>query len=242
MIQKTQKVQGKKQPVEFEVGEDTLRGSFFIPDGKGPFPAVIFFHSSESKGETYFELAERLAQEGILGFAFNYRGCGISDGNIKEQTLGMGIEDVKAALKLFLSREEVDKQRIGISGSSYGGFLASLIASDYNFKSMVLVVPAAYAPSSMSLIHGAFIREMEDFTKSISYQEVEKFRGDLLIFEAEFDDVLLKGMVKKYFESAKNTQRKEFYLLKDTKHRLKLFPKAKEIMLKKAIDWFAETL
>jgi len=43
------------------VGKDTLRGSLFIPDGKGPFPGVIFFHGSGfSTGDTYFEAAERL--------------------------------------------------------------------------------------------------------------------------------------------------------------------------------------
>jgi len=45
----------KKQAVEFKVGKDTLRGSLFIPDGKGPFPGVIFFHGSGSTGDTYFE-------------------------------------------------------------------------------------------------------------------------------------------------------------------------------------------
>jgi dipeptidyl aminopeptidase/acylaminoacyl peptidase len=232
----------KQQNIEFKVGESILRGIISIPDGKGPFPAVISFHGSESKGETYYELTERLAKKGILGFAFNYRGCGKSDGDIKEQSLGMGVEDVKTALKLFLSRKDVNKQKIGISGSSYGGYLASLIATEYDFKSMVLVVPAAYAPSSMSLIHGTFIQEMDDFRKSASYKEIKKFKGDLLIFKAEFDDILPKGMVEKYAESAINARKKEFFLLKSAKHRLKLFPKAKEIMLKKTITWFLETL
>jgi esterase/lipase len=232
----------KKQNVEFKVGKDTLRGSIFIPRGKGPFPAVIFLHGSESRGETYFELAEKLSQNGILGFAFNYRGCGISDGNIKEQTLGMGLEDVKAALELFFSWKEVDKKRIGVSGSSYGAFLASMISSEYNFKSMVLIVPASYARSSMNIIHGTHIRTPDDFNKSDSYQEIEKFQGSVLVIGAEFEDVLPTGMAEKYFEVAKSAKRKEDYLLKGAKHRIKLNPKAKEVMIKKVINWFLETL
>ena len=232
----------KKQSVEFKVGEDTLRGALFIPDGKGPFPAVIFFHGSESTGDTYFELAEKIAQKGIVGFAFNLRGCGISDGNIKEQTMGMGREDVKVALKLLLSQEEIDLHRIGVLGSSYGGFLASLVACEYNFKSIALVVPAAYAPSSMSLIHGTHIQEMEDFNKSISYQEIKKFKGDLLVIRAELEDLLPEGMAEKYFEVAINANKKEDYLLKEAGHRIKLNPNAKKALIDKATSWFLETL
>jgi dienelactone hydrolase len=233
----------KKQDVEFKVGEDTLRGALFIPDGKGPFPAVIFFHGSESKGETNFELAEKIAQRGILGFAFNYRGCGISDGDIKEQTLGMGIEDVKAAMKALLSRKEIDKTRIGVCGSSYGGFLASLISSEYIFKSMVLTVPAAYTPTAMSVIHGSNIRTLGDtFKDSLSYKEIGIFKGDLLVIGAEFEDLLPQGMVEKYFEAAKNVRKKEAYVLKEAKHVIRLYPKAKKVMMEKVMNWFSKTL
>jgi dienelactone hydrolase len=50
----------KKQAVEFKVGEDTLHGTLFIPDGKGPFPAVIFFHGSGSTRARYLPMAESL--------------------------------------------------------------------------------------------------------------------------------------------------------------------------------------
>jgi len=232
----------KKREVEFKVGNDTLRGTLFIPSGKGPFPAVIFFHGSESTGETYFELGEKLSQNGILGFAFNYRGCGVSDGNIKEQTLGMGLEDAKAAMELFFPQKEVDRERVGISGSSYGAFLASMISPKYNFKSMILIVPASYARSSMNVIHGTHIRTLDDFNKSDSYQEIEKFKGSLLVIRSEFEDVLPMGMAEKYFEVAKDAKRKENYLLKGAKHRIKLNPKAKEVMVEKVINWFLETL
>src|ERR1035437_4445395 len=99
----------KERVVEFKVGEDTLRGSLFIPDGKGPFPAVIFFHGSGSTGDTYFEASEKLANSGILALMFNFRGCGISDGDFSKQTIGMGVEDAKAGLKYLLSLKEIDK-------------------------------------------------------------------------------------------------------------------------------------
>src|ERR1035437_2911168 len=163
----------KKQAVEFKVGEDTLRGTLFIPDGKGPFPAVILFHGSGSSGETYFEASEKLANNGILSFTFNFRGCGISDGNFSEQSIGMGVEDPKEGLKYFLAMSEIDKNRIGITGSSFGGFLAALISSDFDFKSIALIVPAAYSPAQMDTLHtDDSVVLKKDFDKSASYEKI----------------------------------------------------------------------
>ena len=233
----------KKQDVEFKVGKDTLRGTLFIPDGKGPFPAVILFHGSESTGDTNFELAEKLAQQGIVGFAFNYRGCGISDGDIKQQTIGMGLDDVEAAMKVFLSQKEVDKNRLGLLGGSYGGFLASLVVNRYNIKSLVLSVPAAYDQSELSDIHGAHLgKNLRHFTNSLSYKEIAKFKGYLLIIQAENDEILPAGMVEKYFESAALAEKKEKLVLKNTRHQIRLNPDSKSIFIQKVISWFVETL
>src|SRR3989344_461502 len=123
-----------ERKVKFKIGRETLRGSMFIPQGKGPFPSVIFFHGSSGNGEMHFDLAKSISKRGVLGFAFNYRGCGVSDGEFKDQTVGMGIKDGKAAIEFFLSQKEVDKKRLGFSGGSFGGFLASLLANRFNPK------------------------------------------------------------------------------------------------------------
>jgi uncharacterized protein len=233
----------KKQNVEFKVGQDTLRGTLFIPDGKGPFPAVIFFHGSGSNGETYFEASERLAKNGILAFMFNLRGCGISDGNFKEQTLAMGLEDAKSGLNFFLSLKDLDKNRVGMAGSSFGGFLAAMLCSDFDFKSLALIVPAAYAPFQLNTFHTDDPEVLRtDFEQSESYQKIQNFKNNLLIVQSEQDDILPTGMVEKYLGVATSVNKVEHLLLKDTKHRIKLFPKAKELLLKKLVSWFSETL
>ncbi|HUD09229.1 MAG TPA: alpha/beta fold hydrolase [Patescibacteria group bacterium] len=233
----------KKQAIEFKVGKDTLRGTLFIPDGKGPFPGVIFFHGSGSSGDMFFEAAERIASKGILAFMFHFRGCGMSDGNFEEQTLEMGLEDAKAGLKFFLSTDELDKNRVGLMGSSFGGWLAAMVCLDFDFKSVLLSVPAAFAPFRMSTLHTEDIDVLKkDFWESESYQKIAKFKNNLLIVQSENDDILPEGMVEKYLEVATNAKKVEHLVLKDTKHRIKLFPKAKEILLEKLTSWFLETL
>lgn len=227
--------------VEFKVGKETLRGAMFTPSGKGPFPGVIFFHGSGGNGETSFELAKKVSKKGILGFAFNYRGCGMSDGEFKDQTVGMGITDGKAAIDFFLSQEEVDKKRFGFWGSSFGGFIATLYANRFGPKSLVLVAPAAYY-SEVYARHRDFDELRKDFKESESYKEIVKYKGELLVVSCEFEDVLPSGMVDRYLMEAKQTRNKESYLLKGARHKISINPKAKEVLKKKVLDWFINTL
>lgn len=231
-----------ERKVEFKVGKETLRGSLFIPSGKGPFPSVIFFHGSGGNGEMHFELAKNVSEKGILGFAFNYRGCGASSGKFEDQTVGMGIEDAKAAINFFLSQEKVDRKRLGFSGGSFGGFIASLFANRFNPKSLVLIAPAVYTPEAYVIHRDSDSDLRKGFEKSKSYKMISKFKGNLLVVKCEFEDVLPPGMVDKYLTEANNVARKENYLLKGARHRINLNPKAEIVLKDKITDWFLKTL
>lgn len=230
-----------EKKVEFKVGKETLRGSMFIPSGNGPFPSVIFFHGSGSTGETYFKAAKKLSENGVLGFAFNYRGCGVSDGKFEDQTIGMGIEDAKVAVNLFLSQEEVGKRRLGFCGASFGGYIASMLANQFNPKSLMLIAPAAYNKEIINKTH----RDADDlkkFENSESYEEISKLKGSLSVVKCEFDDVLPPLMVEKYLQSAQSTQRKEQYVLRGAKHSVSRNPEVQAVLIDKIKNWFLETL
>jgi|SRR3989344_8515533 len=228
--------------VEFKVGNTTLRGSLFIPKGKGPFPAVIFFHGSGGVGEMYFEAAKKISQKGILGFAFNYRGAGISDGIFEEQTLSMGIEDAKAAINTLLSQPQVDKKRIGFCGASFGGFIAALLSNKAKVKSLILVGPAAYSSPELNKQRDKAGDLTDNFVKSESFAEIAKFKGNLLIMTSEFDEVIPPEIINKYLKSAKSVLRIESFVIKGAKHRISINPQAKKAFIKKTIDWFKKTL
>lgn len=230
-----------EKKVEFKSGRETLKGSLFIPQGKGLFPSVIFFHGSGSKGETYFKAAEKLSENGILGCAFNYRGCGASDGRFEDQTIAMGMDDAKVAVNFFLSQKEVDINRLGFSGASFGGFIASMFASQFNPKSLMLIAPAAYNKEIINKTH----RDADDLKKfefSESYEKISKFKGNLLVVKCEFDDVLPAEMVDKYSQSAQNAKRKEQFVLKGAKHSVSRNPEGQAVLIGRARDWFLETL
>ena len=245
MIQKIQKVQGEKQNIEFKVREEILRGSLFTPDGKGPFPGVVSYHGRGSSRENYLPMAESLAQNGILALAFDFRGCGESDGELKDQTHRMGIEDGKAGLE-FLLTQNVDKQRIGIQGTSFGGYITGMVLRDYDFiKSVVLRAPSAH--SMITLISKPtptdnYFQKREHWENSGSYKGLEKFKGNLLVIESEKDELLSSETVRKYYKVAMKAVKRKLFVQKNAGHSLSDNPKLMEEFCKITVDWFLETL
>lgn len=224
---------------------ESLGGKLFIPKGKGPFPGVMFFHGSGGTGETHFETAKMLSEHGILGFAFNYRGVGLSGGKFEEQTITDALIDGNSAsVDFILFNPLVDKRKLGFVGGSLGGFIAAILGglTVNNVKSMVLVAPAAYADSALSNQRDADTDLDKGFEESMSYKFISKYKGDLQVQICENDEVLPKGMAQKYYDEAKSAGRKELYVIKGAKHRISIQPKQKKESQDKIIEWFLKTL
>lgn len=234
-----------KTKIEFKVGSEVLRGSLFAPVGKGPFPGVIFYHGRGSNRGRYLEIGKQLAGKGIMALAFDFRGCGESDGNFPDQTQRMGIADAEAGLK-FLLNQNVDKNRIGIMGTSFGGFVAAILMNEFIIKSLVLRVPAIF-PEEIMDINVADLRvysyiDRKKWLASIAYDGISKFKGDLLVIQSENDDVVKDWIVKNYYDRAKNAAKRELFVQKGAGHSLHAAPVALKEFYDITFDWFLKTL
>ncbi len=238
----------KKRNVAFKVGEDTLRGTLFIPDGKGPFPGVLFYHGSGSKGEKYYRAGEKFAKEGITALAFNFRGCGKSEGGYSSQTYQDAFDDALKAYDFLLSQKYVDTARIGACGGSFGGFVVSMVLPQLKIKSLVLLSPSAHKGLlSTKIDMGSLEREVKYFAvrsnweSSESFKNIAEFKGQLLIIKSENDENIPPEVPDKYYREASQVLRKEMKVIEGADHRL-----SKEIWEDEfkeiASEWFLETL
>jgi len=212
--------------VEFKSGRNILRGSLFVPKNKGPFPALTFFHGSGGKGEKYFEAGKYLSKKGILCFAFNFSGCGKSDGDYLLQTHQDAFRDAKSAYDFFIKQENIDRNRIGVVGGSFGGYVASMILPEIDISSLVLLSPSAHDDSYDAKIEmGSIEKEIEYFKNEYNwinsevFKNIAKFVGSLLVISAENDENIPENVIDKYIQSAK-TKDLESNVLKDADHRL----------------------
>ena len=237
-----------EKKIKFKSGKNMLRGSMFVPSGRGPFPAVIFFHGNGSEGEKYFEAGKYLSEKGILCLAFNFTGCGVSEGEYLVQTHQDAFRDAKNAYDFFLKQKQIDRQRVGIVGGSFGGYVASMILPELDVVSLVLLFPSAHDDSYNTKIEmGSIEKEVEYFENeynwinSEAYKNISDFRRSLLIIESEKDKNVPANVVNNYYEVAKKVLIKELRVIKDADHRLSTGKMRKEFY-ELISDWFLKTL
>lgn len=117
----------------------TVHAQLFEPLGKGPHPALVYVHGGPPRQmfpafsymgyyATDYAANRALADRGYAVLAVNYR-SGIGYGRDYREAPGRGwreaseYRDVVAGGRFLQARPEVDPQRIGIWGGSYGGLL-----------------------------------------------------------------------------------------------------------------------
>jgi uncharacterized protein len=127
---------------------DKLPGTLTIPNGNGPFPAVVLVHGSgpndrdESIGANrpFKDIAEGLSSRGIVVLRYDKRTLLHTLGSVTVDD--EVVVDAVAAVKLLRSRRDVDSNRIYVLGHSLGAFLAPEIAKKaWPVAGIILLAP-----------------------------------------------------------------------------------------------------
>jgi uncharacterized protein len=134
-----------RQDVEFQAEGPRLRGWLYTPESGGPpFPTVVMAHGFSAVKEMYLDrFAEAFAEVGLASLVFDNRNFGASDGTPRlEIDPWTQVHDYRDAISYARTRPEVDRDQIGIWGSSYsGGHVLVLGAIDRRVKCVVAQVP-----------------------------------------------------------------------------------------------------
>lgn len=116
----------------------TLAGTLTVPEGAGPFPAVILLTGSGAQdrdqtimGHKPFAVwADALTRRGVAVLRYDDRGMGGSDGGSMDETTADFAADARAAMDYLRTRPEIDANRIGLMGHSEGAATALIAASE----------------------------------------------------------------------------------------------------------------
>jgi carboxymethylenebutenolidase len=184
--------QPKPQEVTFPSGKLQLHGFLWKPDGPGPFPVVLWNHGSEKLPGWRPELGAFYTAHNYVFFIPHRRGQGRSPGDYIQDLLAQTppdqrnrrmvelqeaeVDDVVAALTYLKSLPFVDRERIAISGCSYGG-IQTLLAGERDLGVKALV---PFAPGAMSW-------ERDPVLQDRLKQAVDRARAPVFLLQAEND-------------------------------------------------------
>jgi pimeloyl-ACP methyl ester carboxylesterase len=131
-----------------------LAGTLTLPEGAGPFPAVVLITGSgaQDRDETilghkpFLVLSDALTRRGIAVLRVDDRGMGQSTGDFVNSTTGDFATDVEASLAYLRSRPEINKRHLGLIGHSEGGIIAPMVAARDPGVSFIVMMAGAGVP------------------------------------------------------------------------------------------------
>ncbi len=157
----------KREDVAFYSEGCRLSGHLYLPDDRKEGerrPAVVLAHGYTGVKELILPAyAERFAGQGWVALTFDYRGFGTSEGQRGRLLALEQVEDIRNAVTYVRTRSEVDPERIGLWGTSYGcGLVVHAAAFDERVKAVVAQIGIADGMTSA--------------TRALSEQQVQALR------------------------------------------------------------------
>jgi carboxymethylenebutenolidase len=120
------------QSISYPSGKVQIDGYLALPEGEGPFPAVVVIHEIFGLNDNIKDIARRFAGEGYGALAVDlFAGSNrvvcmfrLMSGLLLNSLDHRGIQDLKAALTYLEEQPQIDSTRVGAVGYCLGGSLA----------------------------------------------------------------------------------------------------------------------
>jgi dienelactone hydrolase len=194
--------------VEIPVDGQRVRGFVLHPPaGRGPVPGVVFVHGWGSSQRQDLGKARRLRELGFACLTFNLRGHARTWRQRQTVTRSENLRDLLAAFDYLAGRGDVEPTRLGVVGSSYGGYLAALLVAERKPRWLALEAPALYKDAdfdrpkrelNLDADLPAYRRRRLPPAANRALAGAAGFEGDVLLVEGECDRVIPHEVVANY--------------------------------------------
>jgi dipeptidyl aminopeptidase/acylaminoacyl peptidase len=206
---------------------------------------VIASHGllSSKNSEKYIALGERLSREGIAMLRFDFRGVGESEGRIEDDTVSRRIVDLGSAIDFVKSHPGLGN-RIGLVGSSLGGYI-SLIKASMDKEIRAVVVWAT--PFHMDDLGTKKQEEEYPLPGEAFFKDLPKHRllpllpkvSNCMVIHGEEDELVPVDQAWEIFHTLGAP--KEIHIIEGADHRL-TEPKHRQRAMELTVEWFKKYL
>jgi uncharacterized protein len=183
----------------------TLAATFTIPQGKGPFPAVLLITGSgpQDRDESllghkpFLVLSDYLTRKGIAVLRADDRGTAKSTGVFANATTADFATDAEAGIAYLQTRAEVDAHKIGLIGHSEGGMIAPMVAAQNKDVAFIVMMAGTGVPGDQILVaQGEAIEVASGGKPEEAAKHAAKEREILKLVENEKDPAALEKELK----------------------------------------------
>jgi dipeptidyl aminopeptidase/acylaminoacyl peptidase len=221
-----------------------ISGILHLPKTINP-SCVIASHGllSSKDSEKYIAFGERTSKQGMAMLRFDFRGIGESEGKIEDDTVSRRISDLSAAIGFVKSRSDLGN-RIGLLGSSLGGYL-SLIEASMEKEIRAVVIWAT--PFHLDDLGSKKQEEDYPLPGEAFFEDLPRHRllpllpkvSNGLVIHGEKDELVPVDQAWEIFHGLGAP--KEIHIIEGADHRL-TDPKHRQRALDLSVEWFKKYL
>src|SRR3989344_7341604 len=250
---KNRKVQTKNNLGEILVGlEDKPT------ENRNKYPTVILVHgfgATKEEDGMFDDIAENLADNGILVYRFDFSGRGESEGDYANTSLSKQRDDLMSILDFVKSQPIVDIYRTGILGQSFG--TPTTITLHPDIKSLVLMGSFGHVKDVMKNLFGDGYNPSgtstrvktdgetvklnpifwSDFENHDILKSIKLVKCPVLFIHGSEDDIVPLSEMEALYDAA--NEPKEKVVIEGGDHGL---DPHRDQMIKAVVGWFKRTL
>ncbi len=234
----------KVEKVAFMSDGMRLSGILHLPENEHP-PCVIASHGllSSKESEKYIALGDRISTAGMAMLRFDFRGIGESEGTEEDNTISKKMADLGSAVQFIRSHLGLGT-RLGLVGSSLGGFLSLIRASkDEGIEATVIWA----TPLHLDDLETKEQKEDYPLPPKAFFEDLPKHRllpilpgvSNCLVIHGEEDELVPAEEAHRIFRHL--SLPKELHVIGGADHRL-TGPDHRQRAIDLTVDWFKKFL
>lgn len=183
----------------------TLAGTLTLPEGAGPFTAVILISGSGAQDrdesllghKPFLVLADHLTRKGVAVLRYDDRGTGKSTGDFATSSSADFATDAEAAVAYLSTRSEIAPRKIGLIGHSEGGMIAPMVAARNTRIAFLVLMAGTGVPGNQILPRqAAAIAEAMGATKEMVDKVISNQREALTLIQSDADEGMVIGRLQ----------------------------------------------
>lgn len=232
--------------IDIPVDEGKIAGTFVTPSER--IPGILFVHGWGGNQDQYLARAREAAALGCVSLTFDLRGHAHTSRMADTVSRENNLRDIVSAYDALACHPQVDRSAIAVVGSSYGGYLATILTTMRPVKWLALRVPALYMDSDWDLpkrqLHKeqdliAYRKSLIPATENRALRAASEFEGDVLIVESEFDNIIPPAVLSNYREAFIKSQSLTYRVMRGADHGL-TDPACQRAYTQLLINWLDE--